>query len=265
MRWQRRHVVVEPGFIDFGVSPVSNDLLQPGVDFAQQFTVAFRHRNTEILTLKFGIRHQLELLLRVLFDVVLHHPDVANRGADAVLKQLLEHQRGIVEALDRGAVFTQHLRNHDIAGAGVHHPDLLVFQGRQRIHLRVLSDDDRLFGREVRRGEIDHLFAFIGDGDPGDDDVAVAGVQRGEDAFPWGIDQLNVKAFGFGDGFDDVDVETFQLFLAVFKFKRPVGAAGADGIGFRSRLSGSRQRGYHATRFEQILDHEISFLCIYFA
>jgi hypothetical protein len=80
-----------------------------------------------------------------------------------------------------------------------------------------------------------------------------------------GIDQLNVKAFGFGDGFDDVDVETFQLFLAVFKFKRPVGAAGADGIGFRSRLSGSRQRGYHATRFEQILDHEISFLCIYFA
>ncbi|SVR12785.1 putative ABC transport system periplasmic binding component [Klebsiella pneumoniae] len=58
MRWQRRHVVVEPGFIDFGVSPVSNDLLQPGVDFAQQFTVAFRHRNTEILTLKFGIRHQ---------------------------------------------------------------------------------------------------------------------------------------------------------------------------------------------------------------
>jgi hypothetical protein len=47
--------------------------------------------------------------------------------------------------------------------------------------------DDELLGREVRRGEIDHLFAFIGDGDPGDDDVAVAGVQRGEDAFPWGI------------------------------------------------------------------------------
>ena len=200
MRWQRRHVVVEPGFIDFGVSPVSNDLLQPGVDFAQQFAVAFRHRNTEILTLKFGIRHQLELLLRVLFDVVLHHPDVANRGADAVLKQLRSIS-GVLSKRLIAVLFYPAPQKPRYRRCWSSPPRPSRFQGRQRIHLRVLSDDDRLFGREVRRGEIDHLFAFIGDGDPGDDDVAVAGVQRGEDAFPWGIDQLNVKAFGFGDGF----------------------------------------------------------------
>jgi hypothetical protein len=68
----------------------------------------------------------------------------------------------------------------------------------------------------------------------------------------------DVKAFGFSDGFD-VDVETFQLFLAVFKFKRPVGAAGTDGIGFRSRLSGCRQRGHHETRLEQILTMRFPF------
>jgi hypothetical protein len=40
---------------------------------------------------------------------------------------------------------------------------------------------------------------------------------------PRGIDQLDIKAFRFGDRFDDIDIKTFQLFLAVFKFKRAVG------------------------------------------
>jgi hypothetical protein len=61
-------------------------------------------------------------------------------------------------------------------------------------------------------------------------------VPSGEDPFPRGIDQLDIKAFRFGDRFDDIDIKTFQLFLAVFIFKRAVGAAGTDNVGFLSRL-----------------------------
>jgi hypothetical protein len=74
------------------------------------------------------------------------------------------------------------------------------------------------------------LFAFIGDGDAGDDDIAIAGIQRGEDPFPRRIDQFDLEAFGLGHRLDDVDVEAFQLLLAVFKLERPIGAAGADDV-----------------------------------
>jgi hypothetical protein len=122
---------------------------------------------------------------------------------------------------------------------------------------------DRLLGREVRRGEIDHLFALIGDGDPGDNDVAVAGVQGGEDAFPWGIDQLDIKAFRFGDRFDDIDIKTFQLFLAVFnsngRFRRNRPRKFAEP---RGRC---RHRRHQAACFHPLLNHDNSVLCINFA
>ncbi len=52
LRRQRRDVVVKPGFIDFGVGAVGDDFLQTGVDFRLQFSVAFGHRDTEILAFK---------------------------------------------------------------------------------------------------------------------------------------------------------------------------------------------------------------------
>lgn len=104
--------------------------MQPGVDFAQQFAVAFRHRNTEILTLKFGIRHQLELLLRVLFDVVLHHPDVANRGADAVLKQLPSIS-GVLSKRLIAVLFLPSTSETTISPVLEFTTPTFVFQGRQ--------------------------------------------------------------------------------------------------------------------------------------
>lgn len=115
------------------------------------------------------------------FDIELGHADVADRRADAVFIQLLQHQRRIVEALDGGAVFAQYVGHHDVAGAGVHHADLQRFQRGDGVYRRVLRHHDSLLGREVRCREINHLFALVGDGDAGNDDVAIAGIQRGED------------------------------------------------------------------------------------
>ena len=90
------------------------------------------------------------------------------------------------------------------------------------------------------------MFALVGDGDAGNDDVAIAGIQRGEDPFPRRIDQFDLEAFGLGHRFDDVDVETFQLLLAVFKLERPIGATGADDVGSFSRQRGGGEGGGQA-------------------
>lgn len=129
--WQCWYVVVESGFIDFGVSFVSNDFLQFGVDFVQQFVVVFCYCNIEILMFKFGIWYQFELFFWVLFDVVFYYFDVVYCGVDVVFKQFLEYQWGIVEVFDCGVVFIQYFRNYDIVGVGVYYFDFFVFQGCQ--------------------------------------------------------------------------------------------------------------------------------------
>lgn len=245
-RRQRRYVAVEPGLVDLGVGAVGDDFLQAGVDFVAQLIVAFGDGDAEILTFELGVGHQLEGFLRVGFDIELGHADVADRRADAVFIKLLQHQRGIVEAFDGGAVFAQHVGHHDVAGAGVDHADLQRFQRGNGVYLRVLRHHDGLLSREVRRRKINHLFAFIGDGDAGDDDIAIAGIQRGEDPFPRCIDQFYLETIGLGYRFDNVDVETFQLLLAVFKLERPIGAAGADDVGRFSRQRGGGEGGGQA-------------------
>ncbi|MNN54658.1 hypothetical protein D3C81_1694840 [compost metagenome] len=103
-----------------------------------------------------------------------------------------------------------------------------------------------MLSREVRRRKINHLLAFIGNGDAGNNDVAIAGVQRGKDAFPRCIYQLDLEAFGLGDGLDDINIKAFQLFAAVFEFERTIGAAGADDVSGFCRQSRSRQGGGQA-------------------
>ena len=55
---------------------------------------------------------------------------------------------------------------------------------------------------------------FIGNGDARNNDVTITGIQCRKNSFPRRINQFDVKIFGFGDRLDNVDIKTFQLFLA---------------------------------------------------
>ncbi|MNC29827.1 hypothetical protein D3C75_780930 [compost metagenome] len=158
----------------------------------------------------------------------------------------MQHQWRVIKTFDVGAVFTQRVGHYGIARTGVHHANFLTFERVNRIHFGVVRHHDGLLCREVRRGEIDHCFTLVGDGDAGNNNVAIARIQGGENTFPRRVNQFDIKAFHFCDGLDDVDIEAFQLLLAVFKFKWTVSAARADHISLLRGVGGSENGGNHA-------------------
>ena len=85
-------------------------------------------------------------------------------------------------------------------------------------------------GEEVGTGEIDDFLALLGNRDPRHDDVAVAVVERGEDAVPGRVDELHFKAAGLGDFLHQVDVEADEFLVGGFVFEGTVGRSGADHV-----------------------------------
>ena len=95
--------------------------------------------------------------------------------------------------------------------------------------------------QEVGFGEINNLLAFVGNRDTGHDDVAVAFIDSGEDAFPRCVDELNVKTFSLGDSTHQINVEADELFLRCFIFERTISRACSNDILFSINSGGSSQ------------------------
>src|SRR6185369_15758015 len=138
------------------------------------------------------------------------------------------------------AVLALQLRDRLVSGRAGLNADAQVLQVVEARYLRVGLDRDQLVRVEVRRGEVHRLLALVGDRDRRDEQVAVALLERVEDAFPRRVDELDLEAGLRGDGADDVDVEADDLAFLVLRLERRVGGVGAVAVDPRRRGRGAR-------------------------
>ncbi|MCY1427399.1 hypothetical protein D9M71_432450 [compost metagenome] len=118
----------------------------------------------------------------------------------------------------------------------------------------VAADHQQEAAVVVAVGEVDGLLALFLDGDAGQGQVDVAGLQRGDDAVEIHGLELVLPAQLFGDGRPEVDVEAHVL-VALFELEGHEGSVGGDqqflvgGVGVGGSGNGERSQGC----FEQVL------------
>jgi hypothetical protein len=92
-------------------------------------------------------------------------------------------------------------------------------------------------------GEIDGLFAFLGDRDRGIDHIELAGDQRRNDPVEVLVDELALGLQLVADGVHDVDVEAAELAAGVDRLERRIGGVGSNADGLLILGDGQRSGG----------------------
>ena len=183
-----------------------------------------------MLRSKAGIAHRFEFGRWVVGNVVLHHAVVCHHGAHAACGQLLQSQWGGFKALDVGAGFAQQLLHDFIArGAGLHaHFELL--QIIKLCDLGVFFHSNQLHRIKVWLREIHGLLALIGDGDAAGHNIALAAIQRLEDAFPRRIDEFHFKSAFSRCSLEQIHSQAFHFIAGGHFLKRSIGRIRAHGV-----------------------------------
>ena len=222
---------------------VGLDCVQAFVDLFEQLRVALLHRKSILFRHERGIADRFELRRRVVDDVVLHHAVVGHDGGHAPCGQFLQGQRCGLEAPDIGVGLAQQLLHHLVAGGAGLHADLERLQVVEPGNLGVFLDRDELNRVEIRPGKIHRLLAFVGDGHAGGHDVALAGIQRLENALPGRVDELHLKAALGRNGLQQIHREAFHFVGGRHLLEWRVRRIGAHGVGFHDRCRRGRRSG----------------------
>src|SRR5699024_9051108 len=198
--------------------------------------VARSHGYAVVLGLE-QLTDRLQAVLACGEDVVLHVRRVVEHRIGAAA---FDRQVRLVELLVRirGCALDVFL---DVVGAGRtqaggHGQPLEVLHALDRgVVDRNTDPKTRLV---VRTGEVDHLVAFVGDGDPGDGDIERAGLQTGDDAVEVGRLQFDLEPDPVGHFVDDVDVEAdvFAVLLELERHERGIRGHGVGVLDFTSRF-----------------------------
>ena len=135
----------------------------------------------------------------------------------------------------------------EIAGGADLHADVVGVVGIEDVvhrgDLAALGHDDALHRGGVGRGEIDALFAILGDGEAGHSEVDLAADHGGDNGVELHVHDLQIAAQLLGDGLGDFHVDADDLAgLVVVILIRGEVDAGAHRQRFGHRRSTEHER-----------------------
>ncbi len=181
------------------------------------------------------------MLVGIVASVESQNTDITDCSDDTALIQFFQSKRSVVKTTNSCRGFAECLGSGNVTGRTAHNSYAAFGEVGKLVNLDGLIGQDQLMSQEVGLGEIDNLFALVGNRNTGHDDVAVAFIDSRENAFPRCVDELNVKTFGLCDGTHQINVETDKLFLRCFIFEGTISRTCSDDILFSINTGGSSQ------------------------
>ena len=131
-----------------------------------------------------------------------------------------------------------------IAGGSGYHADFVgFFQVFGRFDVLALRHEDDLGDFVVGVGEVHRLFALVGDGYGGGEDVHVAVAQRGKQAVPRLVFEFHPEAARFGHGVYQIHIKALHVVVGVHEFKGGEFGVGGNAVNLAFLRRGGGGRG----------------------